>query len=338
MSIRDLERCKPEVRPSRLRPRCIRDFEEFGSVFGQWGGRIEQISRGEFRGSIGVYPGKDIRVFCVETNQSLLTRGVDDADYATIIPITPRNEGVLWRGRRLSRGQVIVKGPEVGYYNQTARDTLMCGLLVPMPLLRQAAEQLGGFEIGGSLSASRALRPAAEVLQRLQQSLQRLLNAPAVGLAADAADQRPDEYECLRWLIECLAGISGMQSLDIDRRQSLRLINRAVEYLHASQGRPVTAQELCSLLGVNDRALRRLFKDFFGVGPVAYSRLLRLHAVRSQLKRARGTGASVADVAQRWGFNRLGAFASIYHTQFGELPSETLGVRGWPGVQSLTPG
>ena len=336
MSIPKLQSAKPDARSSRLKTRFIGDFEEISRIFGQWDGRIEQISRGEFQGSAGIYPGTIVRAFRVETNQSLLTRGVDNADFATIIPITPRNEGVLWRGRRLSPGQITIKGPKVEYYNQTARGSIISGLLVPMPVLRQAAEQLGEFEIGDRLSSSKSLSPAPDKMHRFQQNLLRLLNPSCNVRESTVFSHRETEQECLRWLIACLAGASQLERLEVDRRQRLTLINRALEYMHASLDRPVTAQELCVLLGVNDRALRRLFKEFFGVGPVAYSRLLRLHAVRSHLKRAHGTGATVAEIAPRCGFNRLGAFARLYRTQFGELPSETLGVRGWPGIQQMT--
>jgi len=144
------------------------------------------------------------------------------------------------------------------------------------------------------------------------------------------------ENKFLRWLIGSLAEGARAEPIETARQQCLPMINRALEYMYASLDHSVTAQELCAVLGLNDRALRRLFKEFFGVGPVAYSRLLRLNAAHSHLKRARGTGSTVADVAPRWGFNRLGAFARIYHIQYGELPSETLGVRGWPGVQEMT--
>jgi AraC family ethanolamine operon transcriptional activator len=99
---------------------------------------------------------------------------------------------------------------------------------------------------------------------------------------------------------------------------------------------PVTAADLCRELGVADRVLRRAFLETCGMGPMAYLRVIRLHGVRAALRSSRGSGATVAGVAEDWGFRRLGTFAAEYHRLFGERPSETLGVRGWAGVQSMS--
>ena len=73
--------------------------------------------------------------------------------------------------------------------------------------------------------------------------------------------------------------------------------------------------------------LRWVFKQTFGMGPMAMYRLMRLNLLRHELKSARGGDQTVATLADRYGFRRLGALAEEYQTDFGELPSETLGVR-----------
>jgi len=94
------------------------------------------------------------------------------------------------------------------------------------------------------------------------------------------------------------------------------------------------SDDLCATFQVNDRMLRRVFKQAFGMGPIDIYRLLRLNRLRHDLKSARGGDQTVAALAHRSGFRRLGALAAEYQTQFGELPSETLGVRGRLGIQS----
>ena len=83
--------------------RQVFDFEELQELFANWGGAFMQMSQGSFRGEIQVASGAGLRLFRVHTNQSLLTRGSDSAAFMTFIPITARNEGTLWQGRRLSR-------------------------------------------------------------------------------------------------------------------------------------------------------------------------------------------------------------------------------------------
>ena len=120
----------PKRAPESFR-RQVCDFEDFKNLFAHWDGSFMQLSQGSFRGEIQVASGAGLRLFRVHTNQSLLTQGSDGAAFMTFIPITARNEGTVWQGRRLSRGELIVKSPEVAYHNRTLRDTTITALLVP---------------------------------------------------------------------------------------------------------------------------------------------------------------------------------------------------------------
>lgn len=127
---------------------------------------------------------------------------------------------------------------------------------------------------------------------------------------------------------------SGWQAAD--GRARYRLAKRASAYLHDRVGRPVTAMELCARYGASDRLLRLAFKETYGMGPIAYHRLMRMHAVRAALLAARGRDRPVAEILSRFGVIRPAAFAGEYRRQFGELPSHTLGVRGGEGIQAMT--
>jgi hypothetical protein len=135
----------------KLSVRELSDFENFRLVFGQWGGQFQQISRGHFRGQARIYGGVTVRAFQAETNQAIFTRGLDRSNLATVIPITSANEKTLWRGRRLKVGQLLVKGPDVEYYNQTMRNTLITALLVPVEIIESLPStdclQRGGVHI-----------------------------------------------------------------------------------------------------------------------------------------------------------------------------------------------
>jgi transcriptional regulator GlxA family with amidase domain len=54
-----------------------------------------------------------------------------------------------------------------------------------------------------------------------------------------------------------------------------------------------------------------------------FLRQLRMERVHADLSLA-GSGATVTEVATRWGFLHFGRFAGDYQKQFGEKPSETL--------------
>jgi len=314
----------PLFYPPSLTVHKLTDFEQFRHLFQAWGGRFQQTSRGRFSGTAVIYQGMSVRAFQAETNQAIFTRGQDQAEMVTVIPITRANESTSWRGRELTRGHLLVKGPDVEYYNQTSRNTIIQALLVPLQIFTQMVGPLAGIMTGRKSLTSIAIQPSGGAMRRFQDSLDTLLTS--------LDPMNPDkavftEQKCLDDLSICLL------SRDADRRikelgaKRLQLIDQALDIMNERIHKELRAQDICAKLQVNDRMLRRVFKQSFGMGPMAMYRLMRLNLLRHELKSARGGDQTVATLADRYSFRRLGALAEEYQTHFGELPSETLGVR-----------
>jgi AraC family ethanolamine operon transcriptional activator len=102
------------------------------------------------------------------------------------------------------------------------------------------------------------------------------------------------------------------------------LIQQAKDYLIAHQEQPLTLKDLCNALHTSRHPLFNGFKEVFGVGPMEYLKILRLHSVRRFLKVADPKSDSVRVIARKYGFWSAGHFSRDYKTMFGELPSETL--------------
>ncbi len=313
------------------------DFENFASLFGRWGGQFHQLSRGSFRGTAKVAGGKLIQAFEANTNQDILTRGRDNADFATFIPITHRNDACRWQGRQLLAGQLIAKRPEVAYHANVRRDSLMSALLVPIGLLHDAMRILCADDDLDEIDPWAAIDPSAEKMKRFKSSMDALLTLNTQHQPAIAGPEgHVLESECLRQLVDLLTESKVEAKRPSGHDSPSRPVRHVIDFMHAHLNQPLTAITLCGQSGVSDRALRRYFRERFGMGPLAYHRIMRMHAARDALKATKGADGSVTDIARRFGFTRLGAFAAEYRIQFGELPSETLGVRGFPGVQGLS--
>lgn len=285
------------------------------------------MSRGNFEGSIQVVAGDKVRLFQAETNQAILTRGME-SDFAIFIPITARNASTRWAGRSFPVGSMLAKRPEAEYNNQTVANSVIRALQVPIDVLQSAARTLsGGCDL--ELPSWSEQRPSSKKLKRFQQGLDELflagLQAPAV---LNNTEGRAIELDCLRRLIDLLTEPASAVLHDRFATDRTILVRQTVDFMNARLKEPLTAIELCAESGVSDRSLRRAFREAFGMGPLAYFRVIRLHAVRAALMRRSEANPSVAQIAHHWGFHRLGAFANEYRRQFGELPSHTLGVRG----------
>lgn len=85
-----------------------------------------------------------------------------------------------------------------------------------------------------------------------------------------------------------------------------------------------TIPELCKIAKLSERNLQYGFKEYLGITPIRYLRLLRLNGVRRDLLISNNKKDRVVEVALNWGFIELGRFAREYRQLFQELPSATL--------------
>ena len=102
-----------------------------------------------------------------------------------------------------------------------------------------------------------------------------------------------------------------------------RDVGLALAYMRRALAHPLGVAELARFCEVPERTLQRHFVAFLGHPPLAYFRQLRLAAVREALL-APSAGASITEIATRFGFAHLGRFAAEYRRRFGETPSATL--------------
>ncbi len=104
------------------------------------------------------------------------------------------------------------------------------------------------------------------------------------------------------------------------RRQGVvrRVCELVTEQPHAYQG----VERLCAELHITRRTLQNCFQDSLGISPASYLRMVRLNAVRRELRDA-DASQTIGDVAARWGFWHMGHFSHDYKALFGETPSHT---------------
>jgi AraC-like DNA-binding protein len=100
-------------------------------------------------------------------------------------------------------------------------------------------------------------------------------------------------------------------------------IPQLIEYIDQHADAELTTSSLAKLAGITERALQLGFRKAVGTTPSAYVRGVRLDRVREELCGG-GHGATITDVAMRWGFYHPSRFAQQYRERFGVLPSHTV--------------
>jgi AraC family ethanolamine operon transcriptional activator len=123
-------------------------------------------------------------------------------------------------------------------------------------------------------------------------------------------------------LLECLSTSEAIpESISTKHYQ---LVKQAESHMLSYVDQPLTLQDLCTALDAKSRTLQMAFLEVYGISPMAYLKVQRLHGARQALKTANPKTATILGIATRWGFWHMGYFSQDYKKLFGETPSQTL--------------
>lgn len=123
--------------------------------------------------------------------------------------------------------------------------------------------------------------------------------------------------------IDCWIAVAVEKS-SARKRKARQLVQQAEALALASVDEPLHVSDLCQVIGVSERTLRKAFHRVHGVPPCRHLRMLRLSNARRALLSADATLAKVTEIAMSFGFAELGRFSVEYKKTFGESPSQTL--------------
>lgn len=175
--------------------------------------------------------------------------------------------------------------------------------------------------------SGRVIRPCAALLGRLRCIVGRLMLAAEVEPAiftepTTSVEIRNELSSVFRQII----GItSDPETPSMGRPAIVRehVIRTALARISDLEAMP-TVEDLVIATNVSERTLRSVFCEVFGMPPLRYLRLRRLHQTRKSLSKVSSAETTVAAIAAKHGFWDFGRFARDYRNVFGELPSQTL--------------
>ena len=102
-----------------------------------------------------------------------------------------------------------------------------------------------------------------------------------------------------------------------------RPMRRARDYIDEHISRKILLSDVAGAAGIGVRRLQMMFRAETGKTPVQFILERRLDRARLDLRAAAGSGISVGEIAERWGFAHMGDFTRRYRARFSELPSLT---------------
>ena len=299
------------------------DIDAHAAAQGDWALHYEQLSSGSFRGELTMVQLDGLRLFGEKTNLSLRQRGrLGEQVYGFAMSAAPAGD-VYFDGRKVDADAILCgTGREIDFVTPPRHHLI--ALTVERSLLNPLWERMYQKPLAAWMERQVELRPTPESATALRgKHLQALKEALALAqhfTDASALNQLRDDL-LIEW-IEALPPSVDTSDLDSLARRK-RMVDKACGLMMANPDEPPSILEVCSRVGASRRKLNYCFQDVLGTSPTQYLRALRLNGVRRGLREV-GPGATVQDVAARWGFWHLGQFSLDYKKHFFELPSETL--------------
>ncbi|MFE0019367.1 helix-turn-helix transcriptional regulator [Amycolatopsis sp. NPDC059021] len=98
-------------------------------------------------------------------------------------------------------------------------------------------------------------------------------------------------------------------------------VRRAITFIDDHAHEDISAADIAATARTTIRAVQHAFRRHLGTTPMEYLRQARLqHAHQELLAADPTTGATVTEIAARWGFFHPGRFAHHYRTAYGCPP------------------
>ena len=236
----------------------------------------------------------------------------------TVVSFRTRPGPSLRRGGVETTPTTIMLGSELDYYQQSSGPVHFGSMSLP-------TEEMVG-EVNGAASRSAILiSPRPEAMARLLRLHRE---------AGDLAEKTPEiitdgnaahglEQALIHAMLDCL----GQGRADGDRsavRRHQLIMRRFRQVLEIHREDVLFLPQVCEMIGVSERTLRRCCQEQIGMGPMQFLLLRRMHLARRALREADPATESVTSIATRFGFWELGRFAGSYRSLFAEPPSVTL--------------
>jgi len=296
----------------------VHEFAGLGPLSPSWDMSYTQLGRGKARSRATFAHTARMELVVVSRFPGVLMVGAPPPGMA-VVALNLQGAGLHLQRDPWERGVVgVARSGDEFEIISPASHTLF-GLCVDQGRLDEATEEHWGRRF-----PARAPGPGVHFRddasrRRLIATWSRWLHRATRRQGLPADQQALMEQEVIGALLD---GVEpGFRTPPMRRRRDVAV--RAEAFLRRCLDEPIQLNDVCSIARVSRPVLHASFRAEFGFAPMAYWKSLRLSAARRGLERA-GPGTTVAEVATRWGFYRLGYFSGDYRSMFGEMPSETL--------------
>ena len=303
------------------------DFDAFREATQVWDLDFLQLDRGRFNSRLSQKITSEGQWGRVRLGRRVRQRGQGPRGFRTFAIPADHRTRLVFRGLAAGGDDLVVfpEGGELDSVSEVGFDMFV--LSFPEDALVLEAERLGFGAIDRILGASSVVHCGPAAMDRIRENC--FWMESVLSLAGSGRDDRAvSEFvfgELRREILEVVAVSPAAHRMPMARVRS-RALRRTLEHIENTDTEWPTIAELCARSGASSRTLVYAFQEHFGVTPKSYLHCVRLNRARCALRSANPGVTKVADIANEMGFWHMGQFAADYRRQFGQLPSEALGM------------
>jgi AraC family ethanolamine operon transcriptional activator len=302
------------------------DADEQAANLSAWNQRYDQIAPGRFLGAINELWLDEIQFYLEQTSHTLRQSCVVWPDSFWFgLPHCDDAEGSI-DGNRLHENAIAIKPGNEEFQLLTPDSYNIMGIAVKDKVLERYGEAREISDLPKLLRQRETLlvdlKQKRNFWSFLDQTLGELAKTPQI--ATHEAAQKALSQELIEGLLDLLIGVQPSPAPTTAQQNHRRIFARAQDYIFAHHHEAISVVDLCEKLYVSRRTLQNCFQDLLGMTPLGYLKVIRLNAVRRELKNPASLYHTVQDIAAAWGFWHMGQFAADYSRLFCERPSEAL--------------
>lgn len=303
------------------------DFDEQAERLVGFDQNYMQLTPGPFVGRfLSCFLSDKVSIHMEHCTQALEQSVAGHCDAVTIGVLVNVSEPFCLNGSAFTSDDVMLAMPGSDFHLQSPIEGAVIAIVVQKDHLQSHAglsslanDWLFATDFGVQLlnSPQLARRIREDVVQALQSASFEETKQPAVECIGEALlvgliSKLSLEMSLSKMTLSTAISSAAYEKFLVGRNA----IHKNWELIHS-------VDDLLAQTGVGRRTLQNSFASHVALGPFSYHRLLRLHMARRALMDPRQVRASIGDIAARHGFWNWSQFTKLYHSHFGNLPSET---------------
>jgi len=310
----------------RIISACFNDIDRMGESLKGWDVSCCQLTRGPFQGELIFLDQGNLQIYQLRLQHAVQVMGAKPINSLVFtLPLDAFHPTAYIYDMPLATDCIFGFDAhrEVNHITDSQGANLGC-ITVSKDLFQTYAAQAGRDDLDEAFMRRNVVVPEGNRFAPLVCYLRQLfgISQQQPDLVRTALAAHMIEQDLLPLLINALKPRDGEESLRPYPRADI--VKVAQDFMVMNLQRPLTLADICQAVHASKRSLHYGFQDLFGMGPMAFLKVLRLHAIRRLLLSAEPKSLQVKEVACAWGFYSMGHFARDYKQLFGESPSQTL--------------